>query len=61
MNGAPKYVFAPLTAVVSAPVAGIYFLGDSVANIFRKGQDINLNQGEVIQVQLIKPLDMPVY
>lgn len=61
LNGTPKYVFAPLTAVVSAPVAGIYFIGDSIANVFRKGEDINLNQGETIQVQLLKPLDMPVY
>ena len=61
LNGSPKYVMAPLTAVVSAPVAGIYFLGDSVVNIFRKGPDINLNQGDIIQVQLLKPLDMPVF
>lgn len=61
LNGAPKYVFAPLTAIVSAPVAGVYFVGDSVADVFKKGKDINLNQGEIIQVQLLKPLDMPVY
>ncbi len=61
LNGSPKYVLAPLTAVVSAPVAGVYFIGDSVVNIFRKGLDINLNQGEIIQVQLLKPIDMAVY
>ncbi len=61
LNGTPKYIMAPLTAVVSAPVAGVYFLGDSVVNIFRKGPDINMNQGEIIQVQLLKPIDMPVY
>lgn len=60
-NGTPKYVFAPLTAIVSAPVAGIYFIGDSVVNVFRKGQNYSLNQGETIQIQLLKPLDMPVY
>ena len=61
VNGYPKYVFAPLTAIVSTPVAGIYFIGDSVANIFKKGEDFSMNQGETIQVQLIKPIDMPVY
>ncbi len=61
LSGAPKYVLAPLTAVVSAPVAGIYFVGDSIVNIFRKGEDLNMNQGETIQVQLLKPIDMPVY
>ena len=61
MKGYPKYVFAPVTAVVSTPVAGIYFIGDSIADIFKKGKDFNMNQGETIQVQLIKPIDMPVY
>ena len=60
-NGSPKYVFAPLTAIVSVPVAGVYFVGDSIADIFKKGENININQGETIQVQLLKPLDMPVY
>lgn len=61
LNGAPKYVFAPFTAIVSAPVAGIYFIGDSIADVFKKGENIQINQGENIQVQLVKPLDMPVY
>lgn len=61
LNGSPKYVFAPLTAIVSAPVAGIYFVGDSIADIFKKGENIDINQGETLQVQLLKPLDMPVY
>ncbi len=61
MNGIPKYVMAPLTAIISTPVAGTYFVGDTIADVFKKGKNINLNQGEVIQVQLLKPLDMPVY
>lgn len=60
-NGSPKYVFAPVTAIVSVPVAGVYFLGDSIVNVFRKGVDMSVNQGEILQVQLLKPLDMPVY
>ena len=60
-NGSPKYVFAPLTAIVSVPVAGVYFIGDTIADIFKKGKNIIVNQGEMIYVQLIKPLDMPVY
>lgn len=61
MNGTPKYVMAPVTAIVSAPVAGVYFVGDTIIDIFKKGKNINLSQGEVINVQLLKPLDMPVY
>ena len=61
LNGTPKYIMAPLTAIFSTPIAGIYFLGDTVADIFKKGKNITLNQGEILQVQLLKPLDMPVY
>ena len=60
-NGSPKYVFAPVASIVSAPVAGVYFIGDSIADIFKKGKNITVNQGEIIDVQLLKPLDMPVY
>lgn len=61
LNGTPKYILAPVTAFVSLPVAGIYFIGDSIADIFKKGENITINQGENIQVQLLKPIDMPVY
>ncbi len=61
LNGAPKYVMAPATAIVCTPAAGIYFVGDSIADLFKKGKNMEINQGETIQVQLLKPLDMPVY
>ena len=61
LNGSPKYVMAPVTAVFSTPVAGVYFVGDSVADLFKKGKDMSMSQGDTIQVQLLKPLDMPVY
>lgn len=61
LNGSPKYVLAPIAAFVSVPVAGFYFVGDSIVDIFKKGEDIYVNQGDIIQVQLLKPIDMPVY
>ncbi len=61
LNGAPKYIFAPVTAIVTAPAAGLYFAGDAIADVFKKGRDISITQGDVIQVQLLKPIDMPVY
>ena len=61
LNGIPKYIMAPVTAIVSTPVAGVYFVGDTIADIFKRGENITVNQGEVIQVQLLKPIDMPVY
>lgn len=61
LNGYPKYVLAPISAAFSAPVAGMYFLGDSIVDIFKKGDDIQLNQGDTLNVMLLKPLDMPMY
>lgn len=60
-SGKTKYVFAPITAIVTVPVAGIYFVGDSVVDMFKKGEDISLQQGDIIQVKLLQSLDMPVY
>ncbi len=61
LEGYPKYVLAPMSAMLSAPVAGMYFIGDSVVDIFKKGDDVQLNQGDTIQLMLLKPLDMPLY
>lgn len=60
LEGYPKYVLTPLAAMVSAPAAGIYFLGDAVIDLFKKGDDISLNQGDTIKVMLLKPLDIPI-
>ncbi len=61
LSGYPKYALAPLSAVFSAPVAGIYFMGDSIIDLIKKGDDLSLNQGDKINLMLLKPLDIPVY
>lgn len=61
LSGYPKYALAPISAVASAPVAGMYFLGDSIVNIFKKGDDLQMKQGEELDIILLKPLDMPMY
>ena len=38
-----------------------YFVGDSIADMFRKGKDVYINTGDVLTVQLINPIDIPVY
>lgn len=38
-----------------------YFLGDSVIDMFRKGQEVKIKTGDIIEVQLLNPIDVPVY
>ncbi|MBQ3642639.1 hypothetical protein II906_12060 [bacterium] len=45
LKGVPKYIFAPITAIVTAPVAGIYFVGDCIADTIKKCENISVNQG----------------
>ncbi|MDD3237106.1 MAG: hypothetical protein PHV37_03310 [Candidatus Gastranaerophilales bacterium] len=61
LEGYPKYVLAPISSIVSIPAAGLYFLGDSVVDVFKKGDNVLINQGEILKVMLLKPLDMPMY
>lgn len=60
LEGYPKYILGPIAAGVSAPAAGIYFLGDAIVDLIKKGDDISLNQGDTIKVMLTKSLDMPI-
>lgn len=54
------YLTAPICAVGGAFGGGAYFVGDSVADLFRKGKDVILNQGTVLDVMLTYPIDVPV-
>lgn len=56
-----QYLTAPICAV-GGFIGGVgYFVGDSIADMFRKGQDVRINAGDVLEVQLINPIDVPVY
>lgn len=54
------YLTAPICAVGGAFGGGAYLIGDSVIDLFRKGQDVMLNQGTVLDVILTNPIDAPV-
>lgn len=56
-----QYMTAPVCAVGGFFGGVGYLIGDSVADMFRKGQDVKINAGDVIEVQLINPIDVPVY
>jgi hypothetical protein len=56
-----QYVTAPLCAV-GGFIGGVgYFIGDSIADMFRKGQDVYINTGDIMSVKLVNPIDIPVY
>lgn len=54
------YLTAPICAVGGAFGGGAYLVGDSFIDLFRKGQDVILNQGTVLDVMLSYPIDVPV-
>ena len=56
-----QYLTTPLCAVGGFFGGVGYFIGDSVADMFRKGQDVYINSGDVINVKLVNPIDIPVY
>ncbi len=60
-NGWPKYVLTPVSSVISIPCAGLYLIGDEIVDIFKKGNDISLSQGETINLMFLKGVDVPTY
>ncbi len=59
-DGPAKYVTMPLAAIGGGIGGGAYFIYDAIADMIRKGEDVNLNTGDVINVILVDPIDVPV-
>ena len=59
-KGYVKYVAVPVCAIGGAIGTAGYFVYDTVADIIRKGADVNLKTGDVVQVILVDPIDVPV-
>lgn len=56
-----QYLTTPFCAI-GGFIGGVgYFVGDSVADMFRKGQEVNINTGDVVDVKLLNPIDIPVW
>jgi len=55
-----KYVIVPFAALGGALGTAGYFVYDSVADVIRKGKDVQIPQGEILDVQLLEPVDVPV-
>ena len=56
-----QYLTAPVCAVGGFFGGVGYWVGDSVADMFRKGQDVYIKQGDELTVKLLNPIDIPVY
>ena len=54
------YLTTPICALGGAFGGGAYFVGDSIIDLFRKGKDVILNQGTVLDVILTHPIDVPI-
>lgn len=56
-----QYITVPVCAFGGFIGGAGYFIGDSIADMFRKGSEVNINTGDIIQVKLLNPIDIPVY
>ena len=56
-----QYITAPFCAIGGFFGGVGYFIGDSVADMFKKGQDVYINSGDMMNVKLVNPIDIPVY
>ena len=59
-NIAAKIILTPIGAVGGTLGGGLFLVGDSVADIFKKGKQVNLNQDDVVEIIITKDLDVPV-
>ena len=60
INGYGKILTVPVGAIGGGIGGGAYFIGDSAADLFRKGKDVQILEGEKIEVILVDPIDVPV-
>ena len=56
-----QYLTIPVCAIGGFFGGAGYFIGDGIADMFRKGQDVYINNGDILSVQLLNPIDIPVY
>lgn len=60
LGGAARIITVPVCAIGGAVGGGLYWIGDSVIDMFRKGQNVEFNQDEVLTVILTQPIDVPI-
>lgn len=55
-----RILTVPLAAIGGGLGAGAYYVGDGIADMIRKGKEYNLEKGQIIEVILVQPIDVPV-
>ena len=59
-NMAAKVILTPIGAVGGTLGGSLFLVGDSFADIFKKGKQVNLNQEDIVEIIITKDLDVPV-
>lgn len=59
-NATARYTMVTLSAIGGGIGGGAYFVYDSIADMIRKGKDVALPAGEIMNVILVEPIDVPV-
>lgn len=59
-NGYGKVLTVPTGAIGGGVGGGAYFVGDSAADLIRKGKEVEIEKGSKLQVILVDPIDVPV-
>jgi hypothetical protein len=54
------FITVPVCATGGAFGGSAYFVGDSIIDLFRKGEDVIINQGTILDVMLAYPIDVPI-
>ena len=56
-----QYVCVPVGAVGGVIGGAFYLVGDSIVDLFKKGNNVNLAQGQILDIMLTQPIDVPIH
>ncbi len=60
LNGYPKIITTPISAVGGFVGSSVLFTGKSLVDIFMKGNEVIITQNQIAKGRLIEPLDIPM-
>ena len=56
-----QYVCVPIGALGGVIGGAFYYVGDGIVDLFKKGNDVVMQQGKDIDIMLTQPLDIPLH